>query len=586
MNTLKKFIYLLSPEELKRAYILLTAVIFMAIIDVLGVASVLPFMAILVNPDIIETNYAINKIYEASIFFGIKNNQQFIFTLGFFVFFLLVFSLTIKALTTYAQIRFVEMRGYSLSKRLVEFYLKQPYDWFLNRHSADLGKTILSEVSQIIGQGLRPLMELISKGLVSLAIIILLIVVNPKLAIMIGVSLSLAYGLIFFSIEKYLVRLGKNRLNSNQMRYTSVSEALGAIKEIKVGGLEKTYLKRYSGPAKTFAKTSVSSEILGQLPRFALEALIFGGVILLILYLMSQKGSFDSALPILSLYVFAGYRLMPALQQIYISLTKLRFIGPSLDAVINDLNNITNLNLIENQDFIRLNKSITIKNLYYSYPNTTRPVLNNINVTIPAKTRVGVIGPTGCGKTTIVDIILGLLEPQKGILKIDEQIITKKNSRAWQRSIGYVPQHIYLSDDTIASNIAFGENFEEINQTKVENACRIANLQDFILNELPKKYQTIVGERGVRLSGGQRQRIGIARALYHNPQVLILDEATSALDNMTEQKVMDMIENISKDKTLIIIAHRLNTIKKCDLIVKLNKGEIDFIDNKNQKKIL
>ena len=586
MNTLKKFIYLLSPEELKRAYILLTAVIFMAIIDVLGVASVLPFMAILVNPDIIETNYAINKIYEASIFFGIKNNQQFIFTLGFFVFFLLVFSLTIKALTTYAQIRFVEMRGYSLSKRLVEFYLKQPYDWFLNRHSADLGKTILSEVSQIIGQGLRPLMELISKGLVSLAIIILLIVVNPKLAIMIGVSLSLAYGLIFFSIEKYLVRLGKNRLNSNQMRYTSVSEALGAIKEIKVGGLEKTYLKRYSGPAKTFAKTSVSSEILGQLPRFALEALIFGGVILLILYLMSQKGSFDSAFPILSLYVFAGYRLMPALQQIYISLTKLRFIGPSLDAVINDLNNITNLNLIENQDFIRLNKSITIKNLYYSYPNTTRPVLNNINVTIPAKTRVGVIGPTGCGKTTIVDIILGLLEPQKGILKIDEQIITKKNSRAWQRSIGYVPQHIYLSDDTIASNIAFGENFEEINQTKVENACRIANLQDFILNELPKKYQTIVGERGVRLSGGQRQRIGIARALYHNPQVLILDEATSALDNMTEQKVMDMIENISKDKTLIIIAHRLNTIKKCDLIVKLNKGEIDFIDNKNQKKIL
>ena len=221
-----------------------------------------------------------------------------------------------------------------------------------------------------------------------------------------------------------------------------------------------------------------------------------------------------------------------------------------------------------------LNKKINLKNIHYNYPNTSRSALKDINLIIPAKSTVGLIGPTGCGKTTTIDIILGLLEAQKGTLEVDGKVITKQNSRSWQRSIGYVPQHIFLSDNTVSANIAFGEDPRSINQKAVEKATKIANLHNFVIDELSNHYQTTIGERGVRLSGGQRQRIGIARALYHNPQVLILDEATSALDNQTEKAVMDAVNNLSKNITIILIAHRLNTVKNCDIIFKLDKGQL------------
>jgi ABC-type multidrug transport system fused ATPase/permease subunit len=223
---------------------------------------------------------------------------------------------------------------------------------------------------------------------------------------------------------------------------------------------------------------------------------------------------------------------------------------------------------------LSFNKSITLKNIYYNYPNESRTVLNDINLTIPVKSTVGFVGTTGSGKTTIVDIILGLLQTKKGTLEVDGQIITKKNTRAWQRIIGYVPQHIYLIDDTIAANISFGVKSEDVSQEAVEIASKIANLHNFVMDELTNQYQTKIGERGVRLSGGQIQRIGIARALYHNPQVLVLDEATSALDNITEQAVVEAINNLSKKITVILIAHRLNTLKNCDMIFKLEKGKL------------
>ena len=272
--------------------------------------------------------------------------------------------------------------------------------------------------------------------------------------------------------------------------------------------------------------------------------------------------------------MFAGYRLLPSLQQIYASFTQLSFISASLDDLSNDIKKLKMIIPSNDHNILSVNKNIILKNIYFKYPNTTRFTLKDVNINIQAKTTVGIVGTTGSGKTTIVDIILGLLEAQKGTLEVDGQIITNQNSRAWQRSIGYVPQHIYLSDDTIASNIAFGIDSKDIKKGLVERVAKIANLHEFVKNELPKNYQTIVGERGVRLSGGQRQRIGIARALYHNPQVLILDEATSALDNKTEQAVMKEINNLRKDITIIIVAHRLNTVKNCDVIFKFEKGEL------------
>ena len=574
MQTFKKLLFLLSPNELKNGSFLLIMIILMALLDVIGVASILPFMAVLTNPSIIETNLILNTMFQFSKIFGVENSRQFLFALGILVFLMLVSSLTFKALTTYVQVRFVLMREYSIGRRLVEGYLHQPYSWFLNHHSADLGKTILSEVGQVIGLGLSQMMELIAKGMVSISLITLLIIINPKLALIVGLSLAGMYLLIFYFIRGYLKRIGSKRLKNNKLRFTTVSEAFGAAKEVKVGGLEQTYIKSFSDSAKIFAQSQASSQIVSQLPRFILEAIGFGGILLIILYMMSQTGNFNTALPIISLYVFTGYRLMPALQQIYSSFTQLTFVGPSLDKLTSDIKNLKPFNENQDKGVLSLNKAITLKNIHYEYPNASRTALKNINLSILAKSTVGIVGATGSGKTTTVDIILGLLEPQKGTLEVDGKVVTQHNSRSWQRSIGYVPQHIYLSDDTIAANIAFGVEPQDIDLAAVEKSAKIANLHNFLIDELPEQYQTTVGERGVRLSGGQRQRIGIARALYYNPNILILDEATSALDSQTEKVVMEALNNLKKKITIIIIAHRLATIKECDKIFLLEKGQI------------
>ena len=574
MQIIKKLLYLLTPGERINAGLLILMTLIMALLDTIGVASILPFMAVLSNPSLVETNLILSYLFQSLKVFGVENNQQFLFALGVLAFTILVFSLAFKALTTFIQLRFVYMRGYSIGKRLVEGYLQQPYSWFLNRNSADLGKTILSEVHEIIGGGIRPMIELIAKSMVTIGILVLLFLTNIKLTIIVGFSLVGVYGLIYYFSSKYLYQIGKERLKNNQLRFTALSEAFGASKEIKVSMLEQFYIKKFSNSAKSFAQTTASSQIISFLPRFVLEAIAFGGIILLILYLMIHTGNFNDALPIISLYVFAGYRLIPAIQSIYVSLSSLAFVSPSLDKLYNDIKKLKSSNLDKDQDILPLKKTITLKNINFNYPNTSRKSLTNINLVIPIKSTVGVIGATGSGKTTIIDIILGLLEAQKGTLEIDNQIITKKNLKAWQRSIGYVPQNIYLSDDTVAANIAFGVEPKDINQKNLEKVSKIASLDEFVINELPNQYNTIIGERGIRLSGGQRQRIGIARALYKAPKVLILDEATSALDNQTEQAVMNSINNLSKDITIILIAHRLNTVKNCDIIFKLKNGKV------------
>lgn len=581
MHNFKKLLFLLTSHERKNAALLLIMIIIMAFLDMIGVASILPFMAVLTNPSLIETNIILNTIFQVSNIFGIENNKQFLYALGILVFILLITSLSFKALTNYVQVRFVQMREYSIGKRLIEGYLHQPYSWFLNRNSSDLGKTILSEVQQLISTGISPYLDLIAKGAVTIVLIVMLIIVNPKLTLIVSFSLAGSYGVIFYFLRKYLNKIGKKRLINNQLRFKLVSEAFGASKEIKVSGLEKFYVNLFSNSAKNYALTQASVRVIAQLPRFILEAIAFGGILLLLLYLMNETGGFNNALPIVSLYIFAGYRLLPALQTIYSCVTQITFIEPSLDKIHNDLKNIEYSDKNQNGDVLKLNKNIALKNISFNYPDSSRTVLKNINLNIPAKSTIGLIGTTGSGKTTMVDIILGLLETQSGFLEVDGTIITKKNSRSWQRSIGYVPQHIYLTDDTVEANIAFGKHFENIDKNQVEKVAKIANLDNFVVNELPKKYQTIIGERGIRLSGGQRQRIGIARALYHNPEVIILDEATSALDNDTEKAVMDSINNLSKKLTIILIAHRLNTLKDCDYIFKLDQGKIINVANSN-----
>lgn len=574
MLIFKKLLYLLSTNEQRRMGLLMVLILIMAFLDMLGVASILPFISVLVNPNLIETNFILKKFFEAAKIFGIDNNQEFLFLLGIFLFLFLIVLVLLKILTTYIQTYFLHMCECSIGKRLIEGYLHQPYSWFLSRNSADLGKNILSEVQQINANALSPSIELIAKGMVAVAISTLLIVVDPQLALIVGFTISVAYISIFYFVSKFLKKKGEERLINNQLRFTAVSEAFGSIKETKVSGLEQSYIERFYEASKTYANNKAFASIISTLPRFFLEAIVFGGILLIILYLMKQSNNFLDALPIIGLYVFAGYRLMPAIQQIYVSFTRITFAIPSLEKLYNELINLKTFDKNQDQGILIFNKSITLKNVFFNYPNSSRTALKDLNIKIPLKSSIGLVGPTGSGKSTAVDIILGLLEPQKGTLEVDGQIINYKNLRSWQRSIGYVPQNIYLSDDTIAANIAFGIENNKINKDFVEKASKIANLHDFVINELPQKYDTTIGERGIRLSGGQRQRIGIARALYHNPQVLILDEATSALDYKTEEIVMDAIKNLGKDITIILIAHRLNTVKDCDIVYKLDNGKL------------
>jgi ABC-type bacteriocin/lantibiotic exporter with double-glycine peptidase domain len=314
-------------------------------------------------------------------------------------------------------------------------------------------------------------------------------------------------------------------------------------------------------------------------PRFALEAVGFGGVIIIILYLMKYSVNFNSIIPIIALYVFAGYRLLPAIQIIYASSSRLKFVGPALNAIYKEIEDTHQLDSIQIMKTMEFNKEIVLKEIDYTYPGSSVKVLNNININIKTGNTIGIIGTTGSGKTTLVDLILGLLKCQTGSIQIDNQIINENNIKSWQNLIGYVPQNIYLLDDTIVANIAFGVPNKDVDQSKIERVSKIAKLHEFVVNELPEKYLTKIGDRGIRLSGGQCQRIGIARALYDNPKLIIFDEATSALDNITESEVMSELNNLDKNITIILVAHRLATVKKCDVIYYLEKGEIKDFGN-------
>lgn len=545
----------------------------MAFIEMLGLASILPFIGMLSNPDILNTNKYLGEIFNYAKNFGVDSENEFIFFLGTFVFTLLIISLIFKASTTYLQVRFNSMCQYNIGRRIIEGYLNKSYSWFLNRNSAELGKNILTEVSTVVGNGLSPLLNLVVQSIMSLTILTLLIIVDPKLALIIGLILCLAYVIVYKSLLNIINLKSQERFNANQWRFTAVSEAFGAVKEIKLSGLEQTYIDRFSEPAKSLAKNQASLQVIGKLPRYAIEAIAFGGMLLIVLYLIAQSKNFTDAVPIIALYVFAGYRLMPSAQQIYISATQLRSIIPALDALYKDIASLEKP-VKKIGEKILFNKSINLRNINFNYPNNEKLALKKINLKIQSGTKVGIIGTTGSGKTTLIDLILGLLEPKDGKIEVDDKVINKNSLRSWQSLIGYVPQQIYLADDTIAANIAFGENPKNINLNDIETATKIANIHEFISKELPLKYQTKVGERGIRLSGGQIQRIGIARALYRKPQVLVLDEATSALDNITEKSVLDKLNNFGNNVTIIIITHRLTSIKNCDNIYLIDKGEI------------
>tara|TARA_B100001057_G_scaffold500752_1_gene617582 strand:+ start:2654 stop:4447 length:1794 start_codon:yes stop_codon:yes gene_type:complete len=575
MKKVSKILDLLTLSEKKDLLILLILIFFMALIDMVGVASILPFIGILSNPEIIISNSFLNYFYTSSKSLGVNDEGDFLFLIGILVFVILILALSTKAITYYFLMNFAFMREYSIGKRLVQGYLHQPYKWFLTKNSADLGRSVLSEVTQVIGLTIIPLLELIVNSTIIIFILTLLIIVDPIVSLSAGLILSGGYFIIYFLIKNILDKIGLIRTESNTLRFRTTSEAFGAIKEVKIGNFENKYNSRYEGPAYEYAKSQRSARIIALIPRYFLEALAFGGMIVIILFLMGRNGEFRDILSLITLYAFAGYKLMPALQKVYGSIVNINYSTSALDKLHGDIVSLDKkkryTNNFQNLDF---KDSIELKNINFSYKNLEKKNLNNISLRINKLNKIGIVGSTGSGKTTLIDIITGLLEMSSGKILIDGKELNEKNVRSWQKQIGYVPQQIYLNDDTLASNIGFGVEKSKIDYKAIVRASKVANLHKFVEDNLQDKYETIVGEGGIRLSGGQRQRIGIARALYHNPKLLILDEATSALDNITEKIVMEAIENLDRKMTIILIAHRLTTVKNCDTIFLLENGEI------------
>ena len=572
MTIQKKLRIIFNNRELKTIFFLFIGILIMAFLEVVGVASVAPFIAVLTSPELIQENAYFAYLYKL---LGVHSDNEFIVLLGTLVVIAILISNGTQAFISWKITSFAELQKHRVAMRLLKKYLSQPYSFFLDRNSSELGKNVLNEVGSAISGVVLQSLIVLSKLVVVLFIVILLFIVDPKVAIIATAFLVGAYWIIYKLVKQRLYSMGLAKTEAGFQAFKTISEAMAGIKEIKLRGAEKKFLDRFFNPSKALAKYTAKTTLIATLPRYLLEVVAFGGMILIVIYLLSIKvDNFSVILPMISLYAMAGYRLMPALQSVYSGMARIKYSIPAFNIVIDGFSQVDTKDLSQtNQTKLSFENNIEIMQVSFSYKNSNSYVLDDLNLKITHNTTVGLMGSTGSGKTTLVDILLGLLTPDNGTIAVDQKEINQENLASWQKNIGYVPQNIYLTDDTIERNIAFSEFENTIDIERVKKAAIMANLDVFI-NTLPEKYQTFVGERGIRLSGGQRQRIGIARAIYHNPKVLVLDEATSSLDGITENAIMEAIQNLAHKKTIIIIAHRLSTLIECDIIHMLANGKI------------
>jgi ABC-type multidrug transport system fused ATPase/permease subunit len=582
LSAWKKVWALLEARERRNAWIVLATIIAGGMSSALMVGSVLPFLSVLAQPRNIETAPALNWAYNT---FGFTSYYAFLVALGLASLVVIVIASAIQIVKTWAVARFAIMRMHSLSSRLMASYLRQPYEFFLNRHSGDMGTLILAETQQLVGQFLRPAAEAVASIFTIIAIIALLLWAEPLIAVLSFAVLSGSYSLTYWVSRLTLKRLGAVRAQANRARFRIANEALGGIKDLKLLGRERDYLARYDAPSYKMAQANTTVQVISMMPKFVLEAIAFSGIILLCLILMDPQnltsgGGVGDVLPVLGLFAFAGQRLMPELSKLYQSLAQMQAGSAAVDIVYRDLILLADVAELPKTRPVGsgMREQLSLEAVSYHYPGASHAGVREITLTIAAGEKIGIVGGTGAGKTTLADLILGLLPPTSGRLMIDGVPVTKNNLRAWQQSVGYVPQDIFLTDASLSENIALGVPPKDINQTRVVEAAQIAQIDQFITSDLPEGYETKIGERGVRLSGGQRQRIGIARALYHDADLIVFDEATSALDNLTEREVMSAIDALPDGKTVMMIAHRLSTVKGCDRIVVMEGGRMVGFD--------
>ena len=564
---------MLQPSERRRLLLFIPLVLFAAGVEVLGVAAVIPFLAVLADPASVRELPVVGPAIAAV---GIDDDGQLVRWMGFLLVGTILVANTVMIVKQYWVMRFTWGLNTSLSARLLRHYLAQPYVFTLSQNTSALVNKLVEEVRKIVDTGFRMALEVVVRIVITTSILAFLVALDPVLATAVFGAIGAAYAAVFGLSRSALRRFGREAIAASAARVKAVNEAMGGFKDLKVTGRELYAHGRFEAPTRRYGILQSYIGAISTLPRYAFEAIAVGGMVLIATLLAGRDGDFAATVPILGAYAVAGLRLLPSIQSLFSAFARMRAVSASLDLVAADFREAIadDLSLQPAPTAMPLEHSIDLDDVWYRYPGTSRPVLEAVTMSIKRGSSIAFVGRTGSGKTTLVDVVLGLLEPERGVVSVDGVAITPEQRRPYRRLFGYVPQSIFLVDDTITRNVAFGVPDAELDLEAVRRACRAAQILEFIERELPDGFDTVVGERGVRLSGGQRQRIGIARALYHQPRVLVFDEATSALDVHTEQLVYEAFEQLAREHTIIMVAHRLVTAEHADHVFVLDHGRI------------
>ena len=573
MNTIRDLRLVLTRDDLRAIAVLVAIFVIMAGLEVFGVGSIYWFISLITDPSKSQSS---DKLMWLKDTVGLQSDDAVIVALGAILVVSFLARNTFAVFNVFAQERFLRREYVLLATRLVRVYLNKPYQFFLQTNSSELNKNVLVEVWRLASGVLMPVVDMLAKLITAIALVGFLFWQNFATTLAILVVLAIFCVVLYLPLRGRLRLVGRMLMDAETDRFKSLNELFGSVKDVRVLGREKFFLDRFVAAAEHYGRCNLSLRVLTNVPHYALEVIAVTTIVAVILVIRSTSINPGDAVAAAAMYAAAGYRLLPVIKTIMQTVTEMRVGQPLLDALREELiaGKTDRLSQPADRPRFRFERAIELRNLSFQYEKSDGSGLKAVNISVPKKSAVALVGPTGAGKTTLVDLVLGLLPPRQGHILVDGVAISADNVRSWQDELGYVPQHIYLTDDSVRRNIAFGIPDAEIDDAEVRRAARAASIDTFIEQNLPQGYNTLVGERGVRLSGGERQRIGIARALYHRPSVLVLDEATSALDGRTEAVIGDAIATLSHEITLIVIAHRLSTVKNCDVIYLLEEGRI------------
>lgn len=568
----------------------------MSLVELVLITIIPFFIMIIANKNILNERPSLKYIYD---FFELNGHNELVFAMAFISFIVIILGNIALLLFNYKLTHFSMMLGHEFSSNLYRYYLQKDFLYHTKHSAPKLIENINKEVSRIYLGIFNPFMLLNSKLFLSIALLANLFFQDPKLTLIISGSLIFIYFLIFKFVKNILKANGRLITKENIVKMSCLTESFHGAKEVKFLSLENYFYRKYFAASLNTAIAFSKNALIATSPRFILEGFAFGGMTLVIIYLTQGQASLESVLPTLSLYALTGHKLMPAVNQVYSSLSSVKANINAFHSVQADLS-IANQNSAEDVKFshqkvsaIKPHHEIKLTNINFKYPTRDEHAVSNLNITIPIGKKVAFVGPSGSGKTTTIDILLGLITPQSGEITYDSTLVTPANLEKWKKSIGYVPQSIFLVDSSIEKNIFLGNIYDEFNTTKFEKSIVQASLTDFI-KSLKDHEKTLIGEKGALLSGGQKQRVGLARAFYRDSSIIVLDEATSALDNITESQITAELQNLSVEKTLIIIAHRLSTVKDCDIIYFFEAGEVVaqgnyqqlYLENKKFKQLV